>query len=825
MIHLPPSCSAAVLAVGICHGLFVSPLGAQFNSTNIGGYENVLGAGAANAANLAGAANTNNSVNGAIAGAANSSLSDLWVGFIGGSYLGNIGTGSHVSAILGGHANTISANSSRAAILGGYANTVSAEMATVVGGALNNNRAINGAIAGSSDSSMADLWVGFIGGSYLGNIGTGSHVSAILGGHANTISANSWRAVVLGGFSNTVSSVSAMVGGGENNMVSPNAFASFIGGGTYNTTMAQGASVIGGFANEASGTNSFAAGFQAVAGHAGTFVWSDMSTANEFASTANNQFLIRAIGGVGINTNNPGTNALLVNGSLRVTGSLQASSLAAGTVTPQAMAAGTLSSWSVMADTSTLAQPNTKHLMPEGGAGVLRTPQSPSPGTTIVAAGQGRINVGATEWVTGSWYSPAVNLRADQLFVSGDGNIIAAYSQQDSRFTVLNINADTQTFIPSPISTNAFTNMPPYNMYTYPGYSIGESNSHLLAMSGDGAKFLGVFGGIGSQKLYLRLQSAESWDDITPFPSLDTFQALAASDDFSVIYAVAQSGGMYASNAPGLIRSDNGGQAWQTRTLPGGTNGSTVQQMAASSDGSIIFVLYGPGYMMMPSSSSSELWRSTNRGTNWTKLNLGDVQIASPPSFSVSGDAQKLAVKTATPEPGYMDMTNWIPALSVSTNGGNTWTTHPQPSMSIYASSTMPMGSPTVDYLLSRLGNVLIYRKWGPVDYMQTGSMVEFATSSDMGVTWRSSYMGTSWQTAAPALATDSTGTQIAAANWQSSMNNSDAVDGIYLSAARSVQIYGDGQAELIHRGGGKWNLLSGGYATGFFAPQPAASD
>jgi hypothetical protein len=413
VFYAPPILSTArCVAAAFLFVLFASPLWSQFNSTNVGGYENVLGAGAANAANLAGALNTNNSVNGAIAGAANSSLSDLWIGFIGGSYLGNIGTGSHVSAILGGHANTISANSARAAILGGFANTASAEMATVVGGALNTNRAINGTIAGSSDSSMADLWVGFIGGAYLGNIGSGSHVSAILGGHANTISANSWRAVVLGGFSNTVSSVSAMVGGGENNMVSPNAFASFIGGGTYNTTMAQGASVIGGFGNEASGTNSFAAGFQAVAGHAGTFVWSDMSTANEFTSTANNQFLIRAAGGVGINTNNTTGNALTVSGDVLIDGRLISGSgnTAGGTF---AVVAGGLS--------NTIAATGTNAVI---GGGLSNTATT---NWTTISGGRFNTSEGHTATVAGGENNLATG---DYSTIAGGANNISgdAYS-------------------------------------------------------------------------------------------------------------------------------------------------------------------------------------------------------------------------------------------------------------------------------------------------------------------------------------------------------------------------------------------------------------
>jgi hypothetical protein len=62
--------------------------------------------------------------------------------------------------------------------------------------------------------------------------------------------------------------------------------------------------VPGGENNLASGTFSFAAGQQAQALHQGAFVWADSSNA-VFASTGNNQFLIRAQGGVGIGTTAP----------------------------------------------------------------------------------------------------------------------------------------------------------------------------------------------------------------------------------------------------------------------------------------------------------------------------------------------------------------------------------------------------------------------------------------------------------------------------------------------------------------------------------------
>ena len=57
-------------------------------------------------------------------------------------------------------------------------------------------------------------------------------------------------------------------------------------------------------------------GYRAKANHDGTFVWADTQGA-DFPSTATGQFLLRAAGGVGINTNNPAA-TLDVNGSLRV---------------------------------------------------------------------------------------------------------------------------------------------------------------------------------------------------------------------------------------------------------------------------------------------------------------------------------------------------------------------------------------------------------------------------------------------------------------------------------------------------------------------------
>lgn len=68
----------------------------------------------------------------------------------------------------------------------------------------------------------------------------------------------------------------------------------------------------------ASGNYSLAAGSYAQANHQGSFVWSDSSSTTPFASTADNQFLIRATGGVGINTTNYNGGSLTVAGTTRL---------------------------------------------------------------------------------------------------------------------------------------------------------------------------------------------------------------------------------------------------------------------------------------------------------------------------------------------------------------------------------------------------------------------------------------------------------------------------------------------------------------------------
>lgn len=92
---------------------------------------------------------------------------------------------------------------------------------------------------------------------------------------------------------------SSVVGGAFN---SASGFESFVGGGSENTASGANAVVPGGKRNLASGSFTFAAGYRAKAQHNGAFVWGD-STNADVASSADNQFVVRASGGVRIESN------------------------------------------------------------------------------------------------------------------------------------------------------------------------------------------------------------------------------------------------------------------------------------------------------------------------------------------------------------------------------------------------------------------------------------------------------------------------------------------------------------------------------------------
>ena len=219
----------------------------------------------------------------------------------------NVVGGSSVNFVQPGTSGAVIGGGGAASYYGAAAtNSVAADMA-VVGGGWNNSIQT---LAGFS----------FLGGGYQNLIQPQAAESVLAGGADNTIGTNDSNAFLGGGYENMIQSgaYGAFLGGGQFNAIQSNAATASLGGGQSNLVTGALGTVPGGDSNVA-GTNSFAAGHRAKAMYQGDFVWAD-SQAADFAATTNNQFLIRAGGGVGIGTTSTTSNGLAVAGTVAAAG-------------------------------------------------------------------------------------------------------------------------------------------------------------------------------------------------------------------------------------------------------------------------------------------------------------------------------------------------------------------------------------------------------------------------------------------------------------------------------------------------------------------------
>lgn len=220
-----------------------------------------------------------------------------------------------------------------AAVGGGKGNTASGAYAAVAGGEFNEASGGHSAVAGGT-SNTASAWAATVGGGYA-NVVSGD-VATIGGGHGNRVTDNHSTvsggrdnqagddagttfdadyATVAGGRYNTAGADFTFVGGGANNTAEQNG--ATVSGGAINTASGGWASVAGGWSNVASGDYatvaggswnsaegdySFAAGHHASANHHGAFVWAD-SNATDYDSSAENEFRVRASGGIYLHSN------------------------------------------------------------------------------------------------------------------------------------------------------------------------------------------------------------------------------------------------------------------------------------------------------------------------------------------------------------------------------------------------------------------------------------------------------------------------------------------------------------------------------------------
>ena len=209
-----------------------------------------------------------------------------------------------VNVVAGSRGNFVSPGVYGATISGGGGLNYEGDPAT------NKVTADFGTVAGGEGNTASNFAATVGGGN--GNNGSGE-ASTIGGGRAN-VSSGYISTVGGGEGNNSTGEVTTVAGGGGN--TSSGQFAT-VGGGLGNVSTGQGATVPGGMGNSATGNVSFAAGRFAKANHNGTFVWADTISGASFSSTASNQFLIRATGGVGIGTASPGAR-LDVRGDIKL---------------------------------------------------------------------------------------------------------------------------------------------------------------------------------------------------------------------------------------------------------------------------------------------------------------------------------------------------------------------------------------------------------------------------------------------------------------------------------------------------------------------------
>ncbi len=265
-----------------------------------------------------------------------------------------------------------------------------------VAGNLKLSGSINGGLRVVTTASIPNVIGGFSGNSVSGGV-----VGATIGGGGTSGFANSVTqnfGTVGGGRGNTASSLDATVGGGGSNFASGDAatvaggdsnFAgaldATVSGGSGNSATGTWATVGGGFFNVASGTRgtvpggrentaagqySFAAGRRAKANHDGAFVWGD-STDADVASTAPNQFLVRASGSASFLAGNVGIGTASKLSKLTVQG------------TPSFSASGTVS---VSGSSTTVTGTGTMFLTQVGVGDRIQITTNCGPETKIITA-------------------------------------------------------------------------------------------------------------------------------------------------------------------------------------------------------------------------------------------------------------------------------------------------------------------------------------------------------------------------------------------------------------------------------------------------------
>ncbi len=231
------------------------------------------------------------------------------VNTINGAAINSVASGIVMATIAGGGAvpapGSASVNSPNqvtgdAGTVGGGFGNIAADIATIGGGQQNQTSGAY-AVIGGGYQNQAGGNATVAGGAVNLATGQGSFVG---GGTQNTASGQT--STVAGGRTNSASGIQSFVGGGSSNSASGGQ--SVAVGGVANFATGGNSVALGGVANLAQASSSLAAGYSSRALNDGSFVWADFQS-YAFPSTANNQFNVRATGGVRFVTANDGAGA------------------------------------------------------------------------------------------------------------------------------------------------------------------------------------------------------------------------------------------------------------------------------------------------------------------------------------------------------------------------------------------------------------------------------------------------------------------------------------------------------------------------------------
>jgi len=527
----------------------------------------------------------------------------------------------------GGTGKTNSVTDSWGAIGGGLNNRVGDNAGTVDDSAY-------ATIAGGRDN-RADGIAATVGG---GDLNRAYGPAAAVGGGVGNM-AGGTRATVGGGAGNGAMGYETTVGGGESN-IAGGAYGT-IGGGSENLSGGSYSTVPGGSQNTAGGQYSFAAGREARALHDGTFVWGD-SRDMLTASTGANQFLIRAGGGVGINTTSLGGFGLRVAGTAGLDGTLNmgpdgtsaeivnladpttSQSAATKAYVDSRMGGGGGITWVHVTGMSHLAEANRGYVADNASSLVtilLPTSASLAIGDVIRVSGAGAggwkiaqqagqsIRVGniATLWIpresNRQWYGVATSADGTKLVASVYAGQIYTSSDSGVTWTARESNRNWRFVASSADGTNLIATVENGQIYTSSDsgatWTARESNRNWerVASSADGTKLVACVSG---GQIYTSSDSGVTW---TAREFNRQWRSVASAADGTKLVACVSGGQIYTSW--------DSGTSWTARDTMRAWYG-----VASAADGTKL-VACTAGGQIYTSWDSGVTWTARETNRNW----------------------------------------------------------------------------------------------------------------------------------------------------------------------------------------------------------------